>query len=76
MQLFQCQKPYDGQPATVGNGVMVALKADNPEQVAALYQKAMDLGASDEGKPGLRVKEVFMLPIFVISMAISLPCFV
>jgi catechol 2,3-dioxygenase-like lactoylglutathione lyase family enzyme len=47
-------KPFDGKPATVGNGVMVALSAKNPQQVDALYKKAMELGASDEGPPGLR----------------------
>jgi len=47
-------KPYDGKPATVGNGVMVALAAGSPERVDALYRKAMELGATDEGKPGPR----------------------
>lgn len=46
--------PFDGKPATVGNGVMVALAMQKPEQVDALYAKAMSLGASDEGKPGPR----------------------
>ena len=47
-------KPFNGKAATVGNGVMVALAAKNPQQVDALYKKAMELGASDEGPPGLR----------------------
>jgi catechol 2,3-dioxygenase-like lactoylglutathione lyase family enzyme len=47
-------KPFDGKPATVGNGVMVALSADSKEQVAAIYKKAMELGAKDEGEPGPR----------------------
>jgi catechol 2,3-dioxygenase-like lactoylglutathione lyase family enzyme len=47
-------KPWDGQPATVGNGVMVALVVDSPAKVDALYRKAMELGATDEGKPGPR----------------------
>jgi catechol 2,3-dioxygenase-like lactoylglutathione lyase family enzyme len=34
-------KPYDGNAATVGNGVMVALMVTRPEQVDALYAKAM-----------------------------------
>ena len=46
--------PFDGQPATVGNGVMVALVVDSPAKVDALYRKAMELGAADEGKPGPR----------------------
>jgi catechol 2,3-dioxygenase-like lactoylglutathione lyase family enzyme len=46
--------PFDGQPASVGNGVMVALQADSREQVDRVYAQAIDLGAEDEGKPGLR----------------------
>ena len=47
-------RPYDGNAATVGNGVMVALAVGKPEQVDALHAKAMDLGGVDEGPPGPR----------------------
>lgn len=47
-------KPYDGNAATVGNGVMVALAAANTDQVKALHAKAMELGGQDEGAPGPR----------------------
>jgi predicted lactoylglutathione lyase len=47
-------QPWDGKPATVGNGVMVALAVDSAAKVDALYRKAMELGATDEGKPGPR----------------------
>ena len=47
-------RPYDGNPATVGNGVMVALLVKSPEQVDALHAKALELGGSDEGAPGAR----------------------
>jgi predicted lactoylglutathione lyase len=47
-------KPFDGNAATVGNGVMVALRMDSKEKVDALYQKAIELGAQDEGAPGPR----------------------
>ena len=33
---------------------MIALKVDNLDQVNALYNKAIDLGGKDEGKPGPR----------------------
>jgi len=46
--------PYDKKPATVGNGVMVAIAAGSKENVDKLYQKAIELGATDEGKPGPR----------------------
>ncbi len=44
--------PFDKQPATVGNGVMVALAATSREQVDRVYAKAIELGATDEGAPG------------------------
>ncbi|MCB1650005.1 MAG: VOC family protein [Pseudomonadales bacterium] len=47
-------RPYDGNPATVGNGVMVALAAESREAVERVYNKAMALGASDEGPVGPR----------------------
>ena len=47
-------KPYDGNAATVGNGVMVALVVQEPAQVDKLHAKALQLGATDEGAPGAR----------------------
>jgi len=47
-------KPFDKKPATVGNGVMVALEAQSAAQVDALHRKALSLGAADEGAPGPR----------------------
>ena len=47
-------KPFDGQPASVGNGVMVALEAKDQAQVDRLYAIALAHGGTDEGAPGLR----------------------
>ena len=47
-------KPFDKKPATVGNGVMVALEAASTAQVDALHRKALELGGTDEGAPGAR----------------------
>lgn len=46
--------PFDGNPATVGNGMMIALAASGEDEVNALHAKALALGAQDEGAPGLR----------------------
>ncbi len=46
--------PYDEQPATVGNGVMVALQAENPAEVDRLFARVMELGATSDGDPGAR----------------------
>jgi predicted lactoylglutathione lyase len=47
-------QPFDKKPATVGNGVMVALAARSKEQVNAVHAKALALGGKDEGAPGPR----------------------
>ena len=47
-------QPFDGKPASVGNGVMVALAAKDKAQVDRLYKIALDNGGSDEGAPGPR----------------------
>ena len=46
--------PFDGQPATRGNGTMLALNAKSRAAVDAFYAAALANGGSDEGKPGLR----------------------
>jgi catechol 2,3-dioxygenase-like lactoylglutathione lyase family enzyme len=47
-------KPADGNAATVGNGVMIALEAKDEAQVQRLYDLALANGGSDEGPPGPR----------------------
>jgi len=46
--------PYDGQPATVGNGVMAGIAVGSREEVDRMHSKALELGGTDEGPPGLR----------------------
>lgn len=47
-------KPFDGEVATVGNGVMVAVAMDSADKVDAFHAKALELGGTDEGAPGSR----------------------
>ena len=51
---FSITRPFDGNPATTGNGVMIAMLMPSKEAVDAFYAKAIELGASDEGAPGPR----------------------
>lgn len=46
--------PFDGKPASVGNGVMVGLVVDSREKVDRVHKKALELGGKDEGPVGLR----------------------
>lgn len=57
-------KPFNGEAATVGNGTMVALEANSKEDVERLYNKAIELGATDEGKPGPRGGDGFWAGYF------------
>ena len=52
---FAIAKPYDEKEASIGNGNMVAIHVNSREQVDAIYAKAMELGATDEGPPGERL---------------------
>ncbi len=48
--------PFNGEPATAGNGVMVALVVEDKDKVDAVYNKALELGGTDEGPPGQRME--------------------
>ncbi len=50
-------KPYDGATASAGNGNMTAIPMDSRDKVDAFHSKALELGGSDEGAPGLRGPE-------------------
>jgi hypothetical protein len=49
----------DGNPMTVGNGVMAALAAKDKAQVDRIYQLALSLGGTDEGPPGPRSESFY-----------------
>jgi catechol 2,3-dioxygenase-like lactoylglutathione lyase family enzyme len=51
---FVIAKPFNGKPATAGNGVMVAFGAATATQVHAFYDTALAQGGADEGAPGIR----------------------
>jgi catechol 2,3-dioxygenase-like lactoylglutathione lyase family enzyme len=54
MGMLALFKPYDGRPASVGNGVMVALGVRTREQVESAHRTALALGGVNEGDPGSR----------------------
>lgn len=47
--------PFDGGDCRTGNDAMVAFPASSKDEVKALYDKAISLGATDEGEPGQRI---------------------
>lgn len=50
-------KPFDGQAARPGNGIMIAFKVDDQAQVKAAHAAALANGGTDEGAPGFRPAE-------------------
>lgn len=52
--------PYDGRPATVGNGSMFGFRFDTPGEVDEFHAKALALGGTDEGLPGYRAPKFYM----------------
>jgi len=47
-------QPFDGKPASVGNGSMLAIVAPSQQAVRDFHAAALAAGGSDEGAPGLR----------------------
>lgn len=56
--------PFNGEPATAGNGSMVALGAAGKDQVNAIHAKALALGGSCEGQPGGRLNDMLYAAYF------------
>jgi catechol 2,3-dioxygenase-like lactoylglutathione lyase family enzyme len=52
--LFLIGKPQNGEPASVGNGQMIALLSPDRNTVDRVHALALQLGGRCEGKPGLR----------------------
>lgn len=51
---FLVQEPFDRQPASAGNGCMVAFLAPSPEAVREAHAAGFAAGGTDEGAPGER----------------------
>lgn len=51
---FSVEVPNDLNAATVGNGVHIAVAAENRGIVHSFYGKAVELGGTGNGEPGLR----------------------
>ncbi len=61
MTFWQCEdfafaiaKPFNGEPASNGNGTMIGLNVGSIEEVKRLHSKAIELGGTCEGEPGQR----------------------
>ena len=51
---FYVKAPFNGGPASSGNGCMVAFQARSQAQVRELHAAALAAGGADEGQPGFR----------------------
>ena len=50
-------KPYDGRPATVGNGVMAGITVDSRTKVDSVYKKALELGIDARGSTPQEIQD-------------------
>jgi len=46
--------PFDGNPPSVGNGTMIALRGQSDKEVKAFHEAALQHGGTCEGPPGTR----------------------
>lgn len=46
--------PFNGESASSGNGISIALLADSRAIVESVHAKALEIGAENEGDPGIR----------------------
>ncbi|MBM1219491.1 VOC family protein [Ponticoccus sp. SC2-23] len=51
---FAAALPFDGQPATHGNGTMIGFSVGTIDEVKRMHQRAVDLGGQCEGAPDQR----------------------
>ena len=51
---FYIMCPFDKKEATIGNGTMISFEVKTPEKVNEFHQKALKIGATNEGFPGPR----------------------
>ena len=52
-------EPWDKEAPSPGNGNMIAFAAPSKDDAAKMYEKAISLGATDEGAPGQRIEGRF-----------------
>ncbi|MBV1870934.1 MAG: VOC family protein [Gammaproteobacteria bacterium] len=51
---FAIAKPFNGEPASNGNGTMIGLNVGSAEEVKRLHSKVIELGGTCEGQPSQR----------------------
>jgi hypothetical protein len=51
ISIFGVLGPYDGRPATTGNGTMFGFKFDVPEEIRAFHAQALGLDATNDDDP-------------------------
>ena len=51
--------PYDGQPATVGNGSMTGITLDSIIEVDEIFKRAIEAGGAEEGSPEQKMETFY-----------------
>ena len=58
--MFIVTKPYNNEPATVGNGTMISFDVGSIDQVRKLHAQVLATGGSNEGDPGMRGEQLYV----------------
>jgi hypothetical protein len=58
--MFIVSKPFNEEPASIGNGSMIAFAAESPQKVDEWHAKVLELGGTSEGDPGLRGEHMYV----------------
>ena len=52
--MFALAEPFDGEPASVGNGTMLGINLKSASEVDEIHKRALGLGSVSEGEPKVR----------------------
>ncbi len=74
---FYVKPPFDGHPASVGNGTMVAFRARSEQEVRELHSAALAANGRDEGDraSAMHMALISMLDIYATLRATRSHCF-
>ena len=56
---FAVFTPFDGEPATVGNGSMMGIRFSSPSEVDEVFKRAIEAGGKDDGSPEQKVETFY-----------------
>ncbi len=56
---FAVFTPFDGEPASVGNGSMMGIRFSSSSDVDEVFKRAIEAGGTDDGSPEQKVETFY-----------------